>query len=165
VAAIAVVGGGVLIWAIYASRPAASTAAPGANANATSKGTSGGTPAGKTKKTAAHGSAAEPWHRSLQSWAPATTSRHLPDFYYRWLQAGSSCAKDATFGCWKLKVVARHGCPQGVTLVVDETQGGGVVGAVWGFSRRLAPKAPSVVEVDADRNGVGGQVRSMTCKT
>ena len=50
-------------------------------------------------------------------------------------------------------------------MVLDETQGGGVVGAVWAYSPRLAAKKPRIVEVDADQSGVGGQVRSMACRT
>ena len=165
VAAIVVVGGGALFWGIHASHPAASTAARDAGANGTSKGTSRGTAAGETKKTAAHGAAAEPWHRGLATAGQSTTSGHLPAFYYRWMRPSSSCAKVATYGCWKLKVVSRHGCAHGVTLLLDETQGGGVVGAVWGYSGRLAAKKPRIVEVDADQSDVGGQVKSIVCKT
>jgi hypothetical protein len=164
VAAIALIGGAALIWEVYASRPAASTAAPG-GPTVNPKGTSHGTAANETRKTSAHAPATESWHRGLRSWARSTTDRHLPNFYYQWMHGGSTCAKYATYGCWKLKVVARHGCPHGVTMVVDETKGSSAVGVVWGFSRRLAAKKPGVIEVDADQNAVGGQVRSMICKT
>lgn len=176
VAAIALAGAGILVWRTVASSGATGrahvTALGKSSARTrTSTGASRTTTAprnaaqGKTQKTALHTPpAAAPWNRGLQ-YSGHPTRRHLPNFYYRWLRGRSSCARFATYGCWKVKVVTRHGCPHGLMMVVDETKGGADVGVTWAFSRPLAARTSTIVEVDADQSDVSSRVDSMLCKS
>jgi hypothetical protein len=161
VAAVAVVVAGIVVWQSVSSSGAGTGHAGG---NRTLTRASRDSTGGKTQSAPLRGPAAEPWHRGLQPWGnPA--GRPLPDFYYQWLRSRSSCAQVAVYGCWKLKVVTRHGCPHGLSMLIDETKGDADVGATWGFSRRLAAEKSTVVEVDADQNGVSGRLESMLCKS
>jgi Domain of unknown function (DUF4115) len=118
------------------------------------------TAAAKTKRTADTGD--DLWHRGLQAW-PDPAKHRLPDIYYKWLHSNFSCAVYASFGCWKAKVVTRHGCPRGFNILVDETQDGAKVGVAIRFIARIVAKTPRIVEVDADRAHVDGRVASMSC--
>lgn len=168
VSAIAVAAAGVVVWRSVAGFGTAGTAhataldTHGARAPTGASEKTGGA---KTQKTALHRQAAEPWNRGLRPWKPAHP-RSLPSFYYQWIRhTNSSCARYASYGCWKLKVVTRHGCPHGVMVFVEETRGGADAGASWGFSRKLAAKAATVVEVDADQGDVYPQIDSLLCKS
>jgi hypothetical protein len=103
-----------------------------------------------------------PWNRGLQPFG-RSTGRRLPNFYYGPLHTHVSCPAYATYGCWKVEVVTRHACPHGVMVVVEETRNGGSEGASWGFSRRLAARTRTVVEVDRDQPGVSGRINSVLC--
>jgi hypothetical protein len=173
-AAIALAGAGILVWRNISNHGAAGTAhitALGKSGAHTSTGASGhtaadkngSTAAAKTQKTALRGPATEPWNRGLQPWGhPA--GRAPSNFYYQWIH-GESCAAYASYGCWKLKVVTRHGCPHGVMVVVDQMRRDAVIGPSWGFSRKLAARTSAVVEVDADRTGLSARVDSMICRS
>jgi len=175
VVALVLVGAGLLIWVNFASsqsassqsvsQRAANSTAPKKRAKGTAKGSSRVGAASKTHKTAAVPGANEPWHRGLQPSGYSTRRRRLPKFYYQWLHPGYSCALSATYGCWKVAVSTRDGCPHGVMVVVEETQNGASVGATFGISRPLAPRARGVVELDKDQGSVGAQVDSMLCNS
>jgi len=180
VAAVVIAGAGVVIWRSVGSNGTSSTAhvgAPGqttgvpgksSTRTTTGSGVSRTTAAPKKHQTERPSPAAkrgtEPWNRTLFAWRHAP-GRGLPDFYYQWLHAGSSCAPTASYSCWKLKVATRHGCPRGVMMILEETRDGADVGPSWGFSRPLAARVSGVVEVDADQSGVGARVDSMLCRT
>lgn len=177
VAAVVIAGAGIVIWrSVGSSRTAAParTSAPGRvgapskSATHTTTGGSRTTAPPRKHKTGAHTTGVErgtePWNRRLYAWRPAP-GRGLPDFYYRLFYAGSSCSATASYSCWKVRVVTRHGCPRGVMLILEETRGDADVGITWGFSRPLAARTAGVVEVDADQSGVGSRVDSMLCRT
>ncbi|HEY7422155.1 MAG TPA: hypothetical protein VH541_09090 [Gaiellaceae bacterium] len=93
-----------------------------------------------------------------------STGRHLPGFYYAWVTSRVSCAEYATYGCWKLDVVARRGCPSGVVVVAQEVEGGSNVGTSWGVGPRAGARARVVVELDADRKNVTPRLDSVFCR-
>lgn len=177
VAAVVIAGAGVVIWRSAGSSGSASTARSGSPGQTGAHGTSGTrtatgasrtTTAPKKHKTATRGVAVahgtEPWNRRLYAWRDAP-GRSLPDFYYRLIYTGSSCALSASYNCWKLRVSTRHGCSHGVMMILEETRGDADVGVSWGFSRPLTARTSGVVEVDADQSGVGARVNSMLCRT
>ena len=106
---------------------------------------------------------AAPWNSGLQPWGHSTAQR-LPNFYYAWITSHVSCAGYASYGCWKVVVGIRHGCPRGVMVVAQETYGGAEEGATWGFSRRVAANARVVVELDADKKSVSARLDSLLCR-
>lgn len=109
-----------------------------------------------------HRPAPELWHRGLRSWDHPTGSRP-PNIYYAWVRSHFSCPGYASYGCWKARVVTRTGCRNGVTILVAEWRDGAEVATTVGSSRPVAPRKPAVVEVDADKPDVSGQVESMGC--
>ena len=170
VTALVLLGASVLVWGSFthfrfvSRAPAAANAARHSAAVApaqTSAATAPVAAATKTKRTTAQ-SRDDLWHRGFQAW-PDPAHRRLPDVYFEWLHSNFACAAYASYGCWKAKVVTRHGCPHGFNILVDETQNGAKVGLATAFIARLRPKAPKIIEVDADRGHVDGRVTSMSC--
>jgi hypothetical protein len=171
VVALVLVGACALVWGSFTHFRFTSRVPAGANAathgSAPREG-GGGTPQAKatvgktdtTVRTAARRE--ELWHRGLHAW-PAAARHGVPDIYYEWLRSNFSCAAYASYGCWKVKVVTRRGCPHGFDVLVDETQGGANVGLVSAFVAGLRPEEPKFVEVDADRANVDGHVGAMSC--
>ena len=177
VVALALAVGGVLIWNHFAQEQPVGARA----AHSTAVGTGAGTPRKRTTPTVkgrsqgaaaakTHGPAvravrpagAALWNSGLQPWGHSTAQR-LPNFYYAWVTSHVSCARYATYGCWKLDVATRHGCPRGVMVVAQETYGGADEGAAWGFSRPVAARARVVVELDADKKSVRAGLDSLLC--
>ncbi len=170
VVALALVGGGVFIWPHFTQSQSVSVrgthdAADGTGAGK-SKERARGTAAVKKQKPAVTPLArpgAAPWNSGLQPLG-RSTGRHLPGFYYAWLTSHVSCAEYATYGCWKLDVVTRHGCPNGVVVVAKEVNGGTVEGTTWGIGPRAAARARVAVELDADRKNVTPRLDSLFCR-
>jgi hypothetical protein len=166
-AAVLVVWGGFTHFRFVSRGPAGASAArqgstPTAGGGTTHAAKASGpkTIVANTERTAAR--QADLWHRGLQAW-PDPAKPRIPDIYYKWLHSNYSCAVYATYGCWKARVVTRHGCPHGFNILVHETQNGVQVGVTGRFIARLLPQTPRTIEVDADRAHVDGQVSSMSC--
>jgi hypothetical protein len=167
VAAVALVGGSVFVWKHFAQPQSVSPSATHDTAPAArSKERARGTAAVKKQKpavTPVRPAGAAPWNRGLQPLGHST-GRHLPGFYYAWVTSHVSCARYATYGCWKLDVVTRHGCPNGLVVVAQEMNGGTVEGTTWGIGPRARSRARVVVELDADRKNVRPQLDSLFCR-
>jgi len=166
VLAVALAVGGVLIWQHVAHQhsvsPHANAATLQTRTTPAAKKPAGGTSATKPPQPAVRPAGAAAWNRGLQPWGHSS-GRHLPGFYYAWVTGHVSCAEYASYGCWKLDVVTRHGCPRGVMVVAREMNAGADEGPIWGFSHRAAARSRVVVELDADRNGVSPRLDSVLC--
>jgi hypothetical protein len=166
VPAVALAVGGVLIWQHVAHQhsvsPHANVATLQTSTTPAAKKPAGGTAATKTRRPAVRLAGAAVWNRGLQPWGHSA-ARHLPNFYYAWVSGHVSCAAYATYGCWKVDVVTRHGCPRGVMVVAREMNGSADDGPIWGFSHRVAARSHVVVELDADRNRVSLRLGSVLC--
>ncbi len=118
--------------------------------------------ASKAAKEAAPPTRSEPWHSGLHPYREPG-KQGLPNLYYVWMRSHFTCAGNASHGCWKAKIVTRRACPRGIAVLVDEMRGGVKVGTTVGYSRPVKARTQAVVEVDADQQGVIGQVGWMAC--
>jgi hypothetical protein len=110
--------------------------------------------------------AKEPWHHGYtEDWTGIEYGNDLPNVYWKWL-SGYSCADYALNGCWKIEVVTRNGCPNSLSVELQELRGGTQVGTLYGSSGSLSPQTPAIVEIDADSGdatAMQGQMGSITC--
>jgi len=88
----------------------------------------------------------------------------LPNIYYRFLKEPTSCAQYAQYGCWKIEVVTRDGCPTALSIEVGEESNGTQIGTAYGTSGPLAPQARAIIEIDATQAQVTqGRIGAILC--
>jgi hypothetical protein len=108
-------------------------------------------------KAAAHAEAvreANAWHAGYEP-VPTDSYDSNPGAYVKFLDPNSfSCDEFAEYGCWKVEVAVRDGCPSYVGVEANEYKGGAIVNDLLDNNGTgVPPKTPVVFELDASQDG------------
>jgi|GEM_PF-4094969 len=103
---------------------------------------------------AAYVRARNAWHAGYDP-VPTDSYGGDPGAYVKWLDPSNfSCDEFAEYGCWKVEVVVRDGCPSYVGVEANEYQGTAVVNDLLDNNGTgVPPRTPVVFELDASKDG------------
>jgi hypothetical protein len=103
------------------------------------------------------------WHRGFLAYWQDVARYTLPNVYAKWLPLSYSCSAYIT-SCWKIEIVTRHGCPNALSVEVEEVRGSRQVGTAYGSGGSIRPYVREDVEVDTMDNGpFRGRIGTITC--
>lgn len=87
--------------------------------------------------------------RAAAAWPPAGYTKWNANIAYRQITAGG-CGILASHGCWKLLMIARHGCRGGLFITLNEFRGKVLVGDSIDSVDVLPAMTPARMEFDPD---------------